>query len=336
MVKKLIIILSALLFTTSSFAIRSFESVEIPNARCGDGSPYKVFIENKSSNRLAFKLQGGGACWSHFTCFTLGTARGKIPNKLQEDEGFSSDNKSLSPISNYSYVYFPYCTGDVHLGTHTAKYDGKRYNHNGRNNIELAVNYLLDNELIKPYQVDDFVLYGNSAGALGALYHINRIAPIFANAAKKTLILDAPGLHFGRGFWYNFTDKLFSDYGDALAKAGIEISKNKGLIAEVVPILCERNPDFEVGVLQTTEDRTMSWIFGEISAKDHARAVLGSNGIFELTKNPSDNCSAFIPSSNKHQMLNRNSKLGLRAGEKTAIDYAYELINYGSRENYKD
>lgn len=333
--KIIAVLFTSLIMVNTSFALRSFESVEIPNAYCGDGSPYKVFVENRSSSNLAFKIQGGGACWSHFTCFTLGTARGKIPNRLQESEGFSSDNADLSPISDYSYVYFPYCTGDVHLGRHATKYDGKNYFHNGRENIETAIDYLMSNEIVRPNEVNDFVLYGNSAGALGALYHIGKIAPYFASAERKTMILDAPGLHFGNGFWNNFTDELFYDYSDALDDIGLKLSRSEGNIAEAVPLVCSLNPDFEVGVLQTTRDRTMSWIFGGITPGDHAKSILGPQGIYELTKNPGDNCSSFIPESNKHQMLNKNDKIGLRAGGKTAISYAYDLVLEGASRSYK-
>lgn len=329
------LVMMCILIPSISWASRSFEKIEIPGAICGDGSPYSVFVENRSNNKLAIKLQGGGACWDHFTCYTLGSARGKIPNRLSEDEGFSADNDRLSPIADYSYVYFPYCTGDVHLGAHRALYKDKVYRHNGRNNILMSIRYLIENDFVRPSDVDDFVLYGSSAGAIGALYHLKNIGAYFEGAQKKTLIADAPGLHFGDNFWYNFTDALFYDYATALGELGFNLEKDRGNIASVVPMLCQDNHTWDIGVIQATRDRVMSWVFGRTSADAHEERVLGPDGIFQLTQNPNDNCSAFTPYSQKHILMNDNRKLGIRAGGKRVIEYAYEMVRVGAGASYR-
>lgn len=332
--KQFIVMIIALFMSQSVWAIRSFDSIEIPDAYCGDGSPYKVFVEARSNTRLSFKIQGGGACWSHFTCFTLGTARGAIPERLEETQGFSSDNSLYSPVSDFSYVYFPYCTGDVHLGRHAASYKSKNYYHIGRENIERSIQFLMEGGYVDPAGLREFVLYGDSAGAIGALYHLKNIAPYFSHVEKKRVILDSPGLHFGDSFWSKFSDELFNDYKIGLYEVGMNLTKGSGVIAQAVPNVCAANPDWELGVIQSTRDSTMSFMFGEISPANHEKAVLGRGGILQLTSNPNDNCSAFIPASKSHVLMNKNSKLGTQAGSKTAIQYAYELVQEGAQENY--
>ena len=329
-------IIAIICLVVPAFASRNYDSIEIPNAYCGDGSPYKVFVEARSSSRLGLKIQGGGACWSHFTCFTLGTARGSIPRQPKDSQGFSSDSSFQSPIADFSYIYFPYCTGDVHLGTHIASYDDKSYRHSGKDNIYKAVRYLMENQIVNPQYIDELVLYGDSAGALGALYHINHIAPYFEQTNRKTLLLDSPGLHFGDSFWYTFTDELFSDYQLAMNEIGYEINKDSGLIADVIPRVCSMHSDWQVGVIQTTRDRTMSIFFGGISAGDHERRVLGEGGIFRLTANPNDNCSAFVPDSNKHVLMNKRNKLDVVAGGKNVVQYTYEMVQEGAGANYSN
>lgn len=321
---------------TAQAAKRSFQSVEIPNAYCGDGSPYKVFLENRSSSRLAFKFQGGGACWSHFTCFSLGTTRGSIPEQTSDDEGFASDSFSESPVADYSFVLFPYCTGDVHLGRHTANYKDKTYYHNGYNNIQLALKYLVSQHYVNFAYLDKFAMYGESAGAIGALYHTMHVDPYLSSRTEKRLIVDAPGLHFGPRFWHKFSNDLFYDLSNALLQTGVVVDKNDGLVARAVPNVCRKFSDWEIASIQGTKDSIMSVVFGNISPSNHAEAVLGKSGIYQLTEDPNDNCVAFVPDTRVHVLLSKNRDLDIEAEGKAVIDFAHEFIREGAGKNYVD
>lgn len=337
MIRKSLLMAALMFFAfTAQAAKRSFQSVEIPNAFCGDGSPYKVFLENRSSSRLAFKFQGGGACWSHFTCFTVGTTRGSIPEETSDDEGFASDSMMESPVADYSFVLFPYCTGDVHLGRHTASYKDKTYYHNGYNNIQLALHHLVANRYLDFNALDKFAMYGESAGAIGALYHTITVDPYLSARTEKRLIVDAPGLHFGSRFWHKFSDDLFYDLSNALLQAGVRVDKDNGKIAEAVPNICKMYPDWQVATIQGTRDSIMSIIFGNISPSNHEEAVLGEGGINQLTIDPTDNCVAFVPDTRVHVLLTKNRDLDIDAEGRTVIDFAHEFISNGAGRNYFD
>ncbi|MEC9283073.1 MAG: pectin acetylesterase-family hydrolase [Bdellovibrionota bacterium] len=337
MIRKSLLMAALMCFAfTAQAAKRSFQSVEIPNAFCGDGSPYKVFLENRSSSRLAFKFQGGGACWSHFTCFTIGTTRGSIPEQASDDEGFASDSMMESPVADYSFVLFPYCTGDVHLGRHTASYKDKTYYHNGYNNIMLALNHLVEEGYVNFDSLDKFAMYGESAGAIGALYHSLNVTPYLSSHTEKRLIVDAPGLHFGSRFWHKFSDALFYDLSSALLQTGVKVDKDNGKIAQAVPNVCRMLPDWQVATIQGTRDSIMSMIFGNISPANHEEAVLGEGGISQLTLDPNDNCVAFVPDTRVHVLLTKNRDLDIDADGKTVIEFAHEFIRDGAGRNYVD
>ncbi|MFK8139374.1 MAG: pectin acetylesterase-family hydrolase [Bdellovibrionales bacterium] len=322
-----------LFFSINSYSARNFKAIEIPNTTCADGSPYKVFYDKgRDSSRLAVKLKGGNACWSYFTCFQLNITPKKAPESVSDGIGFGSDSSSQSPVASSDFLYFPYCTGDVFLGDHRASYRGKFYSHGGRQVVEKSMKYLAAQGYFSKRQ--EVVLYGDSAGAMGALYHLKTLDQHLHNVKRKTLIADSPGLHFGDTFWSLFTDNLFSDYSDALAEINYPISKNKGLIAGVVPQLCQDYPDWEIGIMQTSRDRTMSLIFGQITESWHERKVFSSEGIYQLTKDASDNCSAFVPKSNLHVILNKRKGMALRAGGISALKYVFDLVENGAGETF--
>lgn len=151
----------------------SWEKVELPGTYCGDGSQYKFFVHKTSSPNLVFYLEGGGACWDYDTCSgragKLGAAN---PNGIADDYMQQPTAQYVSPIVNgadpgiadlgilalraksdvvtkgWNVVYMPYCTGDVHIGNHTAQYvdpTGQEppltWHHSGYANTTAVIHY---------------------------------------------------------------------------------------------------------------------------------------------------------------------------------------------------
>ena len=144
---------------------------------------------------------------------------------------------------------------------------------------------------------------------------------------NRILIADAPGLHFGKDFWKKFTPSLISDYRDALRQLGVELDTENGNIARALPNLCKRNPQWNFAVLQGSQDLVMSTIFGEISTKDHEALAYGPDGIYELSKDPTDNCSAWVPQTKMHTFLVTDSTAHIRSENgKSALEYARDEI----------
>lgn len=163
---------------------RRWEKVEIPGTVCGDGSPYKFFI-NRSvggthSNNLMIYMEPGGACWDRASCVD-GTARGAAnPDGIPDDHmDFWSvasplliDNPNFNPVWDWTFVFIPYCTGDVHAGTHTAVYPDEsgddpdvEWHHQGHTNVKAIIEWL-DGEYPA---VPQMLLTGCSAGGAGSI-----------------------------------------------------------------------------------------------------------------------------------------------------------------------
>ncbi|MGK5085258.1 pectin acetylesterase-family hydrolase [Bdellovibrionota bacterium FG-1] len=308
---------------------RHWKEIKIDGAYCGDGAGYSVFLSEGASRKIAFDLMGGGACWSASTCYGLPESWiHPLPGVFQPS-GFVSSNPALSPVADFTLVYFPYCTGDVHLGRHVATYQGgMKVRHEGRLNFEKSVTQLIAQGLIELPLAEEFVMTGFSAGALGALLHSTYVAPLIKNVPDKTLILDAPGLHFGQKFWDKFPKELIDDYADALQAVGFALAPGEGNIAGVIPLLCQRLPGWRVGVLQGSRDVVMSGVFGAISPEEHEKLVYGPGGLEALTQDATDNCAAWVPSSEMHTFLVTDETASIKANDGTsAMDFVRELVS---------
>src|SRR5690606_12100748 len=99
-------------------------------AVCGNGSPYKFFVNRvpNTTNTIIY-LEGGGACWDYASCTGQTGIRGaRNPDGIPDDY-MSLLNPGASLVSplvvrlhpwtrtktqNWNMVYVPYCTGDIY------------------------------------------------------------------------------------------------------------------------------------------------------------------------------------------------------------------------------
>lgn len=157
-------------------------------ATCGNGSPYKFFVNRVPDTRNTIVyMEGGGACWDHASCSGKAGVRGaRNPNGIPDDymsllnPGSSLVSPFVTRVSpfdsvkpqRWNMVYVPYCTGDIYSGDRVAVYEDSTgeeaplvWHHNGIRNNRAVVGWLKDN-LPRPTQM---LSTGCSAGGAGSL-----------------------------------------------------------------------------------------------------------------------------------------------------------------------
>ncbi|WP_196161271.1 pectin acetylesterase-family hydrolase [Reinekea sp. G2M2-21] len=161
-------------------------------ALCGNGSPYKFFVNRvaHTSNTVVY-MEGGGACWDYESCTGQTGIRGaRNPDGIPDDY-MSLMNPSATLVSPFVFrlhpwtatksqewnmVYLPYCTGDIYAGDRVALYEDPSgegdplvWYHNGIKNLRAATAWLRDN-LQRSGQM---LVTGCSAGGAGSIanYH---------------------------------------------------------------------------------------------------------------------------------------------------------------------
>lgn len=158
------------------------------DTRCADGSDYRFFVRENDPTRLLFFLQGGGACWSHSTC---GAGSASYNDNLDELDsiddlsmaGIFNFEREENPFREYSVVYVPYCTGDVHLGDSDQDYsDGGGSSitiyHRGFKNATSAV----EHTVATFGELETIFVAGSSAGAIPSPYYAAKLAERYPGA----------------------------------------------------------------------------------------------------------------------------------------------------------
>jgi hypothetical protein len=104
----------------------TWETVDAPSdCMCADGSAFHFYVREASPTKVLFYLEGGGACFSGDMCKPgSGTYSETISpvSKLEDSPGIFDFANPENPFADYSVVYVPYCTGDVHAGNITKDY----------------------------------------------------------------------------------------------------------------------------------------------------------------------------------------------------------------------
>ena len=171
--------------------------VPFNDAFCADGSPTGIGVNltDKSKNVVIY-MMGGGACWDQLTCYTFKTAAhiegGYGPAEFQQDaQSFLGltmfdRNDPANPFKDDSFVFIPYCTGDVHSGNNVADYGGKLTHHVGYANFTAYLSRIL------PTFPDAarVVLSGSSAGGFGSGFNWGRTRDAFG---KRVFLIDDSG-----------------------------------------------------------------------------------------------------------------------------------------------
>jgi hypothetical protein len=171
-------------------AFFKWETVELPastGATCGNGTPYRFFVNRTPlTSKTVVMFEGGGACWDQAACkggTLLDAANPEgIPANYMADFNRMAHWGLVTPFTSrinpftsiqtqaWNIVYVPYCTGDVHSGNKVGVYTNTDpanplvYYHRGAVNSQATANWLAKN-LPQPAHL---LLTGFSAGGVGS------------------------------------------------------------------------------------------------------------------------------------------------------------------------
>jgi hypothetical protein len=175
--------------------------VEVPGAACADGSPTGVGVNlSAGATDVLIFMQGGGACWDAQTCFVQrrsihiegGYGAGTFAGEGERGAPMFDRTNPANPFKGASFVFVPYCTGDLHAGDRVARYelDGqtREVQHHGAKNVA-AMLARLEPTLRGAKRV---WLVGVSAGGYGVQLNYHRFVEALPGAQIHALADGAP------------------------------------------------------------------------------------------------------------------------------------------------
>ncbi len=157
-------------------------------------SQFYFFAKGGSVNNLVVYFEGGGACWHTMNCIyesTTNTGVRATVESLGDNDGIGDDDNPDNPFRDWSMVYIPYCTGDIHSGANDYDYPDDlgfhllpdfnhwTIRHRGKVNFRVVLQWIQDTFTTAP---DKIFVTGSSAGAYGALMNFPDIRDAYPSS----------------------------------------------------------------------------------------------------------------------------------------------------------
>lgn len=219
---------------------------------------YAFFIRPGNPSKLAIFFDGGGACWDANTCVGSAVLGASIYSQTVDEtveglnalQGLGDFENPENPISDYTQVFIPYCTGDLHTGASDTVYTLNTefgplpwtIYHRGADNVAAVLDWLTDyytNEVGRaPAKVFSS---GASAGGYGVLYNYPAVAALLPWYTQTRVLVDAANGVINQDFydralapngvwgvWDNLAPELANAFASGPDALAIEIFKSLG------------------------------------------------------------------------------------------------------------
>ncbi|MFO0673309.1 MAG: pectin acetylesterase-family hydrolase [Polyangiaceae bacterium] len=175
---------------------RAWTWIDVPDSRCMNDTPTGFGVNlAPGAKRVVVYLEGGGACFDSITC-VAGTFHQTGFNRVTFDAemaatgslGIFDRGNVANPFRDDSWVFVPYCTGDVHAGANARGALSRK--HFGYVNIGQYLKRIVPTFTAQS-GITDVVLAGSSAGGIGAAFNFDRVQRSFG--AIPVHLLDDAG-----------------------------------------------------------------------------------------------------------------------------------------------
>jgi Pectinacetylesterase len=150
------------------------------DCQCADGSEFAFWERRADPTKIVFFLDGGGACYDATSCaFVPESYDWKVNDDPATEGGIFDFARADNPFGDYSFIYVPVCTGDMHLGDVTRQYSPElTVEHNGYVNGTAALNYLAEHYP----DATQVVVVGKTAGSVAAPVYGGLVADLLPDA----------------------------------------------------------------------------------------------------------------------------------------------------------
>jgi hypothetical protein len=278
---------------------------DVPGMVCGDGSPTGIAINPSSrSNKLVILFEGGGACWEAAACYGI-----LIPKTASHLDGFNEqtftsqarpyfDNHwafqrtdATSLFNDATWVFVPYCTGDLHAGTQTTVYEAggqmATMHHVGAHNVDAML------AQIAPLAPSEVFAMGISAGGFGAQLNWDRIAAAFPGVPTHLLADGAQLVPIESGRWSTMKQRWAPRFPDGCTDCATGMDKVAAHWHSA-----HASPGARYALMESLQDGVLSLYFGYDAPGMRTVSLAAGNAFTGADE------AVFMIDDNSHTMLN--------------------------------
>ncbi len=313
---------------------------------CSDGSAFHFFARPGDPAKLLVYFQGGGACWTGDTCdrdleptyrptaiSELIEAPPGEPRPERAMEGIFDFTRAENPVADFSFVFVPYCTGDVHIGNRQTTYQAPAaeghgeheftVQHRGFHNAMAALEWTFD-AFEAPTEV--FVT-GSSAGSIPSPFYAHLVQTRYP-AARVTQLGDGAG-----GYRRSGGHDLPSEQWGALEVLAAELPYFADLSASTFTFehlyiaTGLQHPQMTLAEYDTAEDEVQLGFLNLIGVPDGTdlQQLLDANRADIEAR--VDRFRSFTAGGETHTILGRDYFYSYRVGDTTFRDWFAALVH---------
>lgn len=260
---------------------------------------YFFLLREGTSKNLLIDFMGGGACWDGSNCLDYPTnlnwddikdiklALDINPDLLYDEIGgivnhLNEDN----PFKDWTLLFLPYTTGDIHWGSNDQVYVNEEgqsipVHHRGFENFLSVLRYIKDT--YPPDSIDKILVTGQSAGSYGAIFNFPYIKETYNQSIVHVLgdggngVLADDFLNYAVASWQ--FDNNLADWISGIDPATI---KDK-TIGEFYYHIANYYPQSNVAQYTTMYDHNQRFFYYvslEIDNPDAWKDIEGGNGYY--------------------------------------------------------
>lgn len=253
--------------TLTNAPVGQWSFVPFDDAFCANGEPTGLGVNlSDTSDNLIFYLAPGGACYSEATCAGAaniedGFDAGSLAslNVLLTFAGFFNRTDANNPFREWNYIFVPYCTGDVHIGSNPNGFGDR--NQVGFENVKAYLR-----RVVPAFSdANQVLLAGSSAGGFGVSFNFPQVQEAFGQTEVLMLNDSAPPLtdeylpvclqEHWRNTWL-FDGNFPADCIDCVTEDG-------GGLINYLTYQLNRFSDRRFGFLTSLEDTTTRRFYGD-------------------------------------------------------------------------
>jgi hypothetical protein len=234
-------------------------------SRCMNGSATGLGVNlSTRSDKVLVYLEGGGACFNSYSCtFMVANANGYGKTQFNQwvdqagRRGVFDRGDMDNPFRDWSYIYVPYCSGDVHAGSNASGPGGRM--HLGAVNMDLYLRRLVPTFA----NASQVVLSGTSAGGAGAALNYDRVQQAFGST--PVLLLDDSAPVFSDAYLKPCLQRQWREawkLNDSLPADCTECRTGDGGLVNVLPFLARKYPQRRMAMVISNADATFRAFFG--------------------------------------------------------------------------
>ena len=237
---------------------------------CRDGSTTGLPVKLNKKKKLVIYLNGGNACFNEITC-PINPANFSEDDMLDllnrnGETGIFNSKDDRNPVKDWSFIFVPYCTGDVHSGT---KEEGFALNVEEPQKFVGYHNFTRVMEYITPYfqneEIEEILFFGLSAGGFGVYLNTLQLRTFFPEA-KITVINDSGPLFADLEAFPTCLQLGFSViFGLPIPNDFYDCCDGPHNLGNVYEYAAERYADINYGLISSYEDATTRFMlsFGQ-------------------------------------------------------------------------